>query len=69
MEDVQSATTDIIRICDENGYQICETDNKLNGDAQSFVFKIKINDIVAEFQLALEFDLTRFEFGHAIYEI
>lgn len=46
-----------------------ELENRLHKSTQDVVIKIKIKHCVCELQLALDFDLTKFEFGHNFYEI
>lgn len=64
---IKKAVNGVITYCANNELEIVELDNRLKKVTQDVVFKIKVGEIVCEFQLALEFDYTQFEFGHAFY--
>lgn len=49
--------------------ELVEIDNRLNGRTKDLVLKIKIEDLVCEFQLALFFKQAENEIDHKMYEM
>ena len=46
-----------------------ELDNRLDYKTRDVVLKFKIDEIVGELQLALEFESVQNKFSHGIYEL
>lgn len=51
--DIKEAVSGVVKLCEAKGYQIMELDNRLMKVTQDVVFKIKIKEVVSEFQMAL----------------
>lgn len=51
------------------GLVITEIDNRLGKHTTDLVLKVEIEGIVAEFQLAMSFNVTENEFSHKIFEL
>ena len=69
IEDVERAANRIIDECGPRGFEIVEIDNRLLKETKDLVFKICIDGVVCEFQMAMDFDATQYNFSHSLYEI
>ncbi len=67
--DIVAAANQFIDESDASGFEITEIDNRLGKETKDLVFKIMIEGIVCEFQMALENDSNQYNFSHSFYEI
>lgn len=69
LEDIVKTANRIIDESEKNGIRITEIDNRLGKETKDLVFKICIDGIVCELQLAMESDGNQYHFSHCLYEI
>lgn len=69
VEDIVAAANQLIDESEAAGFEITEIDNRLGKETKDLVFKIMIDGIVCEFQMALENDGNQYNFSHSFYEI
>lgn len=69
VKQVEAAANRLIDELDGLGYEITEIDNRLQKETRDLVFKVLIDGIVCEYQMALETDSTQYNYSHCYYEI
>ena len=70
VEDLRKAIDACDKLCHLRGYEIIELDNRLTKpQTMDVVLKIKVNEAICEFQLAMRQDESKYHFIHSIYEI
>ena len=58
LPDLEKAAEEIAKKSSQRGYHF-EVDNRLQGKTTDLVFKIKIGETIAEFQLAYKFNVVK----------
>lgn len=69
VKNVETAANRLIDELDKLGYEITEIDNRLKKETRDLVFKVLIDGIVCEYQMALETDSVQYNYSHCYYEI
>lgn len=69
VQHIEAAANRLIDELDGLGYEITEIDNRLKKETRDLVFKILIDGIVCEYQIALETDSVQYNYSHCYYEI
>ena len=66
---INQAAKEITENCRKKGFKVVEIENRLGKNTKDLVFKIEIGGIIAEFQLAYQFNVVKNEFNHKIFEL